>query len=162
MLRVGSLTCFICFGSFTCKQRELRSGPPAQNRIVFIVVSEGHIFLSFSLLLQFLLRFNNGSHVCVRASVSHFMQCVLHRVGLNSLKSTEFTGLLKFCGEADTYEYVWYFLFYFLKKRNVSKPIYCTLSLMTKVESTSETLCFFTRTRQWKMPITRLSLDSCP
>jgi hypothetical protein len=42
--------------------------------LVFVVVSEWRIFISFSLLLQFLLRFYTGSHVCVRASVSHFMQ----------------------------------------------------------------------------------------
>jgi len=53
---------------------------------------------------------------------------------------------------------------FFLKKRYVSKPIRvsCVLSLMAKAKSMSVTLCFFTRTRQWKMPITRVRLDSCP
>lgn len=71
----------------------LRSGTPAQNRIVFIVVSEGHIFLSFLCYCNFC-SVSTTEVTCVYVHPYPISCSVYYKVGLNRLKSTEFTGLL--------------------------------------------------------------------
>ena len=107
-----------------------------------------------SSLLIFLLRFNNGSHVCMSIHIPFHTE-----VGL-TVKVHRMIYWVSFWRFVTKCLCVMFYLFS-LKKHSVSKAGPCIPPLMTEAVSPSETLCFWTKTRQWKIPIKHVSLDSC-